>query len=320
MYLCVMFSIIEHIEYLLTCNDCVVVPAWGAFIANYKSACYDDGREVMECPRRTVGFNAGVSHNDGLLAQSLMRREGMTYEQAMSFIADSVTTFRQQLAMDCEVSMGRLGYFRRNDGRYIEFVPFCRDNASDQYYGLADLEVKTVGALERELAEVEAAQQEPAAAIVPKNRNLFSRKAAQVAASVAVLIGLGVVLSTPIIVDRQHNMASMIPEVTAPQSQQLAPTVQEGVVSQGITSVNPYPGIAAAGNTAGKYYMVIATLRNQQELDAFKAANASLVPYMKMLDYKGMMCVYVARSDDYGKLMSLSGELPEGLRNVWLYY
>lgn len=315
-----MFSIIEHIEYLLTCNDCVVVPAWGAFIANYKSACYDDGREVMECPRRTVGFNAGVSHNDGLLAQSLMRREGMTYEQAMSFIADSVTTFRQQLAMDCEVSMGRLGYFRRNEGRYIEFVPFCRDNASDQYYGLADLEVKTVGALERELAEVEAAQQEPAAAIVPKNRNLFSRKAAQVAASVAVLIGLGVVLSTPIIVDRQHNMASMIPEVTAPQSQQLAPTVQEGVVSQGITSVNPYPGIAAAGNTAGKYYMVIATLRNQQELDAFKAANASLVPYMKMLDYKGMMCVYVARSDDYGKLMSLRGELPEGLRNVWLYY
>ncbi|MBQ9554882.1 MAG: hypothetical protein IJV05_01515 [Muribaculaceae bacterium] len=315
-----MFSINEHIEYLLTCNDCVVVPAWGAFIANYKSACYDDGREVMECPRRTVSFNAGVSHNDGLLAQSLMRREGMTYEQAMSFIADSVTTFRQQLAMDCEVSMGRLGYFRRNDGRYIEFVPFYRDNASDQYYGLTDLDVKTVVALEQELADAEAAQQEPAVAIVPKERNLFSRKATQVAASIAVLIGLGVVLSTPIIVDRQHNTASMLPEVTAPQAQQLAPTVQEGVVSQGITSVNPYPGIAEAGNTAGKYYMVIATLRNQQELDAFKAANASLVPYMKMLDYKGLMCVYVARSDDYGKLMSLSSELPDGLRDIWLYY
>ena len=65
--------------------------------------------------------------------------------------------------------------------------------------------------------------------------------------------------------------------------------------------------------------MVIATLRNQQEWDAFKTANASLVPYMKILDYKGMMCVYVARSDDYSHLMGLRSELPERLRDVWIY-
>ena len=40
---------------------------------------------------------------------------------------------------------------------------------------------------------------------------------------------------------------------------------------------------------------------------------------MKMLDYKGMTCVYVARSDDYAQLMSLSNELPERLRDVWIY-
>lgn len=315
MYLCMMFSIIEHIEYLTTRHDCVVVPGWGAFIANYTIARYNNDDEVMERPRRSIGFNASVTHNDGLLAQSLMRREGMTYDEAMRFISDSVTTFRQQLSMDSEVSMGRLGIFRRNDGRYIEFLPFSHDNANDLYYGLTNLSIRPVELLEREL-DAETAP----AAIVPKGRNLFSRKASQIAASVAVLIGLGIMLSTPIIVDRNHDTASMAPEVTAPQPQQLgATTVQQGVTQQGFEMVNASPSIASVGNDAGKYYMVIATLRNQQELDAFKNKYSSLVPQMKILDYKGMMCVYVARSDDYSQLMSLRDELPEQLRDVWIY-
>ena len=313
-----MFSIIEHIEYLMASHDCVVVPGWGAFIANYAASRYDAGRQLMLRPQRTVSFNASVTHNDGLLAQSLMRREGMTFDEAMRFIADSVTTFSQQLKGDGEVSVGRLGYFSRRQGRYNEFVPFVNANASDRYFGLADLDVKTVEALEQEraLQEQEAAA---VAAIAGERRNLFSRRATRIAASVAVLVGLGVVLSTPIIVDRSHDMASMTTSVTAPRSQQLGMTVEQGVASSGIQVVESCPGIAAAGNTAGKYYMVIATLRNQQELDAFKVKYHSLVPYMKMLDYKGMMCVYVARSDDYGQLMGLRDELPQPLRDIWIY-
>lgn len=317
MYFCMMFSIIEHIEYLITCHDCVVVPGWGAFIANYDASTYDATKSVMARPRRSIGFNASVSHNDGLLAQSLMRREGIGYNAAMKFIADSVTTFRQQLSLDSEVSMGRLGYFRRNEGRFIEFVPFYHANGSDQFYGLGDLEIKDVATLERDAT---AAEEESVAAIVLKERNLFSRKAIRTAASVAVLLGLGVLLSTPIIVDReQQSMASMAPALTAPQPQQLGVTVEQGVSSQGITTVTANPTIASVGNETGNYYMVIATLRDQHELDAFKNANPSLVPYMKILKYKAFMCVYVARSDDYDQLMGLRNELPEHLRDVWIY-
>lgn len=312
-----MFSIIEHIEYLMTRHDCVTVPGWGAFIANYGAAGYDAERAVFMRPQRMIGFNASVNHNDGLLAQSLMRRESVSYDNAMRFIADSVASFQQQLATDGEVSMGRLGYFRCNQGQHIEFVPFSHLQANDQFFGLSDLEIATVSALEEQRAADEAAA---VPAIVPKERNLFTRKVGRIAASVVVLIGLGVLLSTPVIVDRERpDMASIAPSVTAPHAQPLAPTVQDGAVSQTFTRVDEYQTIAETGNTVGKYYMVIATLRNQRELDAFKAANQSLVPYMKMLDYKGLTCVYVARSDDYGKLMNLRHELPEGLRDVWIY-
>ena len=93
-----MFSIIEHIEYLMMRHDCVAIPGWGAFIANYNTSRFDESREVMERPQRNIGFNASADHNDGLLVQSLMRREGLDYDEAMRFIANSVTSFRQQLS------------------------------------------------------------------------------------------------------------------------------------------------------------------------------------------------------------------------------
>lgn len=305
----------------MTRHDCVAIPGWGAFIANYSPARYDEDSMTMHRPCRVIGFNAGLTHNDGLLAQSLMRREGLTYDEAMRFIADSVTSYRQQLAKDCEVSMGRLGYFRRVQERITEFVPFFRADGYDQYYGLDDLSIKTVAALEQQRAVQEV--DEPRAAIVPRGRNLFSRKAAQIAASVAVLIGLGVMLTTPIVVDRSNQqLASMAPTVSAPRSVQLDVTVEPGVTAQPIAPVEQQPQsptIASVGNDNGHYYMVIATLRNDHELEAFKNKYPQLVPSMKLLDYKGMMCVYVARSDDYNTLMGLRDELPKALRDVWIY-
>ena len=308
-----MFSIIEHIEYLMSRHDCVVVPGWGAFIANYTTARYDSERAVLERPRRAVGFNAEVTHNDGLLAQSIMRREGMDFDEAMRFIADSVAAYRQQLAADSEVSMGRLGYFRRNDGRYIEFVPFSHAYSNDVYFGLADVDIKSLSALENDMAA-------GSPSVIGADRNPFIRRAVRIAASAAVLIGLGIMLTTPIVVDRSgQEMASMTPKVTAPQAQHLDVTVQEGVVAQPIEPVKAASPFASVGSIEGKFYMVISTLRNRQELDAFKAKYPELVPDMKILNYRGMMCVYVARSDDSGTLMSLRDKLPKELRNVWIY-
>lgn len=308
-----MFSIIEHIEYLMSRHDCVVVPGWGAFIANYMPARYDSERAVLEHPRRSVGFNAEVTHNDGLLAQSIMRREDMGFDEAMRFIADSVAAYRQQLSADNEVSMGRLGYFRRNDGRYIEFVPFSHAYSNDVYFGLADLDVKSVAALESDTAA-------GSPSVIGADRNPFMRRAVRIAASVAVLIGLGIMLTTPIVADRQgQEMASMTPKVTAPQAQRLDVTVQKSAGIQAIEPVVPASPFAGVGSTEGKFYMVISTLRNQQELDAFKAKYPELVPDMKILNYRGMMCVYVARSDDFNTLMSLRDKLPKELRDVWIY-
>ena len=77
---------VQHIEYLLTRHDCVVVPGWGAWIVQSVSAVVA-GNAAPLPPRRWLSFNASLSHNDGMLAHSLMRAKGCGYDEAMAQIA-----------------------------------------------------------------------------------------------------------------------------------------------------------------------------------------------------------------------------------------
>ena len=137
-----MISLVQHIEYLMIYNDCVVIPGWGALIANYRPSTVKGS--IMECPQRTIAFNGDINHNDGMLANSLMRRHHMSYEQACSFIADNVTTFRRQLNDNAELAFGHMGYFILNDQKILEFVPMTKCEASDEFFGLSNFEIPAI--------------------------------------------------------------------------------------------------------------------------------------------------------------------------------
>ena len=137
-----MISLVQHIEYLMIYNDCVVIPGWGALIANYRPSTVKGS--IMECPQRTIAFNGDINHNDGMLANSLMRRHHMSYEQACSFIADNVTTFRRQLNDNAELAFGHLGYFILNDQKILECVPMTKCESSDEFFGLSNFEIPAI--------------------------------------------------------------------------------------------------------------------------------------------------------------------------------
>ena len=64
-----MISMIEHIEYLMLSNDCVVVPGFGAFIAQYTSShnCAQNSTftsPILKYPLLVItNFQAIPSHN-----------------------------------------------------------------------------------------------------------------------------------------------------------------------------------------------------------------------------------------------------------------
>ena len=191
-----MISLVQHIEYLMIYNDCVVIPGWGALIANYRPSTVKGS--IMECPQRTIAFNGDINHNDGMLANSLMRRHHMSYEQACSFIADNVTTFRRQLNDNAELAFGHMGHFILNDQKILEFVPMTKCEASDEFFGLSNFEIPAIASDSNVVS---------AATIV--HADFGWREKIKVAASIVAIVGVGLLLSTPVIIDKTTQNASL---------------------------------------------------------------------------------------------------------------
>lgn len=183
-----MIQIGQHIEFLLARHDCVVVPGLGAFLAHSVPSRFDAETETLMPPSRTVGFNPEVNVNDGLLADSVMRRHGLTRQGAMDAIADEVSAMRHQLELSGDVAVGRIGILHRgNEGSTPTFEPLAAEMSLSRFAGLQPVGARLIDRPEKTSVPRVASASRPVAS-APR---LF-----KIAASAAAMVCLGLVLST----------------------------------------------------------------------------------------------------------------------------
>lgn len=199
-------DIIPHIQYLVCHHDCVVIPGWGALVA--------DGVEprtegcLLLPPGRTLTFNPEIDHNDGLLASSVARREGISYDTAMLAVNAAVEDMARVFSSTGRLEMERVGTFERAGHSKIRFTAeqLGGNIANAEYAGLP-----AVALAEASTESTALAAGTHIAALAGLRR--FGRAAV---AAVAV-IALAITLSTPVSVDRSGiTYASLgTPKVTA---------------------------------------------------------------------------------------------------------
>lgn len=189
-----MIKLSQHIEYLLSCHDCVIIPGWGAMIGHYVSAHFDDNTGRLVPPARYVTFNPALSHNDGLLANSVMRRHGLCYENACKAIEDEVNTLRHQLSTDGEVAIERVGLFKRVDNGTPQFEAAGNSLFNSRFAALPVLNLKQV----KEVAKNDAAASIDAKEPERLTFNRFRHGILQIAASIAIIICAVSALTLPL--------------------------------------------------------------------------------------------------------------------------
>lgn len=316
-----MISLIEHIEYLIRHHNCVVIPQWGALIAQYSPSQLQASKIIK--PKRKVAFNASIDHNDGLLANSLVRRHGISYDEALKLIADSVSLYKRQLQNGNEVAFGRIGYFTLNNNGSTEFTPFHQSNSNDEYFGLRSFTFKPlVSDSDVSSTEVSAADKHPH--VVPSHsRNRFAYRALQVAASIAIILGIAFVASTPIAVDRsQQNYASLnMPAVKKPNATPVFTSTPISKVNREETgSANSKHNTETATETkeSGKYYLVISTFSSEQKAKEFISLHADIKDAAKIRAKGKQYRVYIQRGDDYNALYKAAKNLPSQYGGGWV--
>lgn len=118
-----METIVTHIEYLLRHHACVIVPGIGAFIVSSHPARFSEDGLTLFPPRREICFNSALSHDDGVLAGSIARRQGISYEEARSHMLRLTAAMARCLETDGEITIGKIGCLIRHADSTIEFTP-----------------------------------------------------------------------------------------------------------------------------------------------------------------------------------------------------
>lgn len=304
-----MNHVIRHIEYLVHRHDCVVLPKWGAFIAGYQPACYDDALGLMYPPTRELSFSASVDYNDGLLASSIARKEGLPFVQAQRIVEEELSSMKHQLSLDGELSLGKVGRFIRQDEVSVIFEPAKKQ----AHIGSAGFEAFTIKPLLNKVRE-EAIN---AGRIEAPRRGRLSRiglRAVKAAAAVALAVGISVALLRPSF-NRNDDMASIAPVMSQKSSQtSFVPALEEGktlnirVPEESREIVKPQPErieVAPAAvemprndkatvrmNASDRYCLVVASLPSRALAEKFVSENKGAS--LGILDIDGKYRVYAA--------------------------
>ncbi len=125
----------EYISDLLYRYDCVIVPNFGGFITNKKSATVN--QHTFLPPYKQITFNSLLIENDGLLANYIAQVDKMPYATAINFINFEVQEWVEKL-LNGQLDLDGIGtLFSVNDT--IEFEPENKINYLTDSFGLKSI-------------------------------------------------------------------------------------------------------------------------------------------------------------------------------------
>lgn len=146
-----MISLSRQIEILLLDHDCVILPGFGAFIANHAVARMSDkGDALMLPPYRVVGFNQQVKSNDGLLAQAYMDAYDANYPDAYRQMEMDIEDMVDELDNKGEYTFNGVGTIYKDINGKVTFTPLEAGLLTPSLYGLFSVEVHNVEELLRQ--------------------------------------------------------------------------------------------------------------------------------------------------------------------------
>lgn len=130
---------------LLFEQDCVIIPGFGGFIANFFSARIDKSTGTFYPPVRKISFNRNLTHNDGLLISKISRSAGLNYSDARRIADSFVKVLTDKLGRGEKVIFDHIGAFSANRENNIEFEPEPNINYLLDSYGLESFQCYPVG-------------------------------------------------------------------------------------------------------------------------------------------------------------------------------
>ncbi len=118
-----MVSVEKFIEKLLLKHDCVIMPGLGGFVTHYEPPYRDEESGLFYPPTRTIGFNARLKINDGLLVQAYMQAFDTNYPEPNRMVEREIERVKELLHSQGAFDFDNLGLLELKADNELLFTP-----------------------------------------------------------------------------------------------------------------------------------------------------------------------------------------------------
>lgn len=277
-------------------HDCVVIPGLGAFIVNMVPAHIDYEKRVVTPPSRSLMFNQAVALDDGLLANSIARKNSISFEDARQIVVRHVALFKEELEKSGKASVGNLGTLSMGEEGNIIFSPAESNFFSPSAIGYASIPLQFHSDStdpQQESENTQSSERRFNLKITPT----FTKIAVMVAVILTVVI---TVILNPLPSDNREQRASVVPVESILKSTPATTVIEKSIP---LTDSIPAPAIKEEPEPAiPNHYIIVATFRSAKEAEEYAAKNSTSEFQLSAIPSRKVTRVAVAASDNKEEL------------------
>ena len=178
-------EISQYIKEILLLNDCVIIPEFGGFVANYKPATVENNQFFP--PTKEIAFNNKLVSNDGLLINYISEAEGIDYFSAKQKLDCFVEEAMLNLEKTRNVYFEGVGYLHYDSRENLQFEPQLKQNLLVESYGLQNFSYEKLYQRQMPKPAIKVEYREPIPVIFQQ------RKLKKLAIAIPLLIAMALI-------------------------------------------------------------------------------------------------------------------------------
>lgn len=130
-------------ETLLWESECVILPGLGGLIRRDNEASINPATHVVRPKSKSFFFNPTIHQTDGMMANYLTEKFGISYPDAVKLIDTEVSNLKSEIAAGNKIKWDSLGEFFGSADKTF-FIPKTEINFDRETYGLVPIQLKPI--------------------------------------------------------------------------------------------------------------------------------------------------------------------------------
>ena len=148
-------SLEHYISELLYMEDCIIVPDFGGFIVNDKSATINEKSGEITPPSKTILFNSQLVNNDGLLVNHIAKEENISQKECLTYVLAISKKLKSKLFETKILRIKKVGLFTIGSENNILFTQEKGYNYNLNSFGMCSVNSNTIDKKERIKNEIQ---------------------------------------------------------------------------------------------------------------------------------------------------------------------